>query len=105
MSRIRALRLYRQIIRTGKQWKVPTEQEYILNETRTLFRKNKSLTSQKEIDEKIFEGQSRLELGLHYQIPYPRLYNAPAGATPDHLKEGMASKNKSYTSAYMDSLY
>lgn len=25
----------------------------------------------------IFEGESRLEVGLHYGIPYPRLHHAP----------------------------
>src|SRR5690625_129045 len=72
----KALSLYRQILRTGKNWKgSETEREYIFEEAHKLFRKNKNETNQKEIEALIFEGQTRMELAIHYKIPYPRLSN------------------------------
>jgi hypothetical protein len=63
------LNLYRKILRARKTWEsaVPSEtasdKNYILEETRRLFKQNKSLTEPKEIQECIKEGEARLELG------------------------------------------
>ena len=51
------------------------EREYIVKETQSLFHKNKDLTDPEKIDAKLFEAESRLELGLHYKIPFPRLFH------------------------------
>jgi hypothetical protein len=53
-----------------------------------------------EIEAKIFEAESRLELALHYKIPYPRYYNVGPKANSRH-----PSKKFRVPSAYMDSLY
>lgn len=57
------------------------ERSYIFQEAKTLFRKNRSLQDVKKIEEKIFEAESRLELGIHYGIPYPRPSNVSPLAT------------------------
>lgn len=74
VTRPRVLALYRQILRTGHQWKNTDEREYIVNEARRLFRQNQDISDPSLIKAKILEGESRLELGKHYKIPYPRLY-------------------------------
>jgi hypothetical protein len=61
--RFEVLRLYRKIIRGGKQWTNPhaksdaqiiSEKEYILDEARTLFRKNKSIMDEEIIESKVW---------------------------------------------------
>lgn len=37
-----------------------------------LFRKNALLEDPTEIDERIEEAETRIEIALHYKIPYPR---------------------------------
>ncbi|GMH33316.1 hypothetical protein BSKO_01150 [Bryopsis sp. KO-2023] len=72
----RVLSLYRTILRTGRTWSGPqSEKDYIREEAQRLFRSNKHLVSVEEIEKKIFEASSRLELGVHYKIPYPRLHH------------------------------
>jgi len=61
--------------------KEPEEAQYIREEAYRLFHENKHITSQEEIEEKLFEGRTRLELGIHYKIPYPRPYHVVPGAT------------------------
>lgn len=59
------------------------EKQYILNEARMLFRKNKSLTDSNMIKQCVDECTARIEIGLHYQIPYPRpIHLPPMGLTP-----------------------
>lgn len=53
------LRLYKRIIRTGKEWPIPVESEYILNEARTLFKKNKNLKDEKEINQVFFYSKKK----------------------------------------------
>lgn len=48
---------------------VPEESQYITNEAQDLFRKNRFLKDPAEIDAKIFEAESRMELAFHYRIP------------------------------------
>lgn len=58
-----------------------SERPYILNEVRTLVRKNKDISSKEQISEKIDEFESRILTGIHYKIPYPRPTNVIPGAT------------------------
>lgn len=103
-TRARVLKLYRDILKTAKTWPVPKEQVYIQKEARKLFRRNKNLTNPEEINEKLFEAESRLALGIHYQNPYPRMYHAPK-ITPRQLQDDIKNKNQRSTAAYMRSLY
>lgn len=77
------------------------ESDYIVHEAQTLFRKNQNLQDEEEINNKIFEAQSRLELGVHYKIPYPRYYNVG----PRAVLKTKQRKHFRVPSAYMDSLY
>mmetsp|Transcript_4090 Transcript_4090/g.6134 ORF Transcript_4090/g.6134 Transcript_4090/m.6134 type:complete len:141 (-) Transcript_4090:3-425(-) len=87
----RVLSLYRDILRKGETWKAKEsnqtleEREYIKNEASRLFRQNRTLTDQKEIEKKLEEGNVRLQLAVHYNIPYPRLYHLAPNQTPDEF--------------------
>ena len=73
--RSQAISLYRRILRAGTTWEGPLqEREYIREEARSLFRRNMALQDPRQIQEKVFEAESRLELALHYHNPYPRMY-------------------------------
>ncbi|XP_053413753.1 LYR motif-containing protein 1 isoform X3 [Nycticebus coucang] len=79
-TRQEVLGLYRSIFRLARRWQAASgqmedtvkEKQYILNEARTLFQKNKNLTDTDLIKQCIDECTARIEIGLHYQIPYPR---------------------------------
>ncbi|XP_023568471.1 LYR motif-containing protein 1 isoform X1 [Octodon degus] len=90
-TRQEVLNLYRSIFRLARKWHAASEQmedtikekQYILNEARTLFRKNKNLTDTDLIKQCIEECTARIEIGLHYKIPYPRpIHLPPMGLTP-----------------------
>lgn len=90
-SRQEVLGLYRSIFRLARKWQAASgqmedtikEKQYILNEARTLFQKNKNLTDPDLIKQCIDECTARIEIGLHYQIPYPRpIHLPPMGLTP-----------------------
>ncbi|XP_032699892.1 LYR motif-containing protein 1 isoform X9 [Lontra canadensis] len=95
-TRQEVLGLYRRIFRLARKWQAASgqmedtikEKQYILNEARTLFQKNKnvsvqSLTDTDQIKQCIDECTARIEIGLHYQIPYPRpIHLPPMGLTP-----------------------
>ena len=72
------LGLYRKILRLGQTWEAKNpvnnqyERSFIKEEARTLFHKNMNAPPEM-IPHKIFEAETRIELALHYQIPYPRL--------------------------------
>uniref|UniRef100_H9GFM2 LYR motif containing 1 n=1 Tax=Anolis carolinensis TaxID=28377 RepID=H9GFM2_ANOCA len=80
VSRQKVLGLYRKIFRIAKKWQSASgqmeetmkEKQYIINEAKTLFQKNKNLTDPELIKQCIEECQARVEIGLHYRIPYPR---------------------------------
>ncbi|NWX40103.1 LYRM1 protein, partial [Steatornis caripensis] len=80
VTRQEVLGLYRKIFRIAKKWQSASgqieetikEKEYIKNEAKTLFRKNKNVTDPKLIKQYIEECEARIEIGLHYNIPYPR---------------------------------
>ncbi|XP_006892708.1 PREDICTED: LYR motif-containing protein 1 [Elephantulus edwardii] len=84
------LGLYRKIFRLVKKWQAASgrledtmkEKQYIVSEARTLFQKNKNLTDPDLIKQCIDECTARIEIGLHYQIPYPRpIHLPPMGLT------------------------
>nr|XP_048316123.1 LYR motif-containing protein 1 isoform X1 [Myodes glareolus] len=90
-TRQEVLGLYRSIFRLARKWQAASgqmedtikEKQYILNEARTLFQKNKNLTDPDLIKQCIDECTARIEIGLHYQIPYPRpIHLPPMGLTP-----------------------
>ncbi|XP_073744055.1 LYR motif-containing protein 1 isoform X2 [Callorhinus ursinus] len=131
-TRQEVLGLYRRIFRLARKWQAASgqmedtikEKQYILNEARTLFQKNKNLlkrmgscvhlegasscygkrkvqnrvsyhlckeertkyiqlTDADLIKQCIDECTARIEIGLHYQIPYPRpIHLPPMGLTP-----------------------
>ncbi|XP_004604160.2 LYR motif-containing protein 1 [Sorex araneus] len=92
-TRREVLGLYRRIFRLARQWQAASgqmedtikEQQYILNEARTLFGKNRDLTDPDLIKQCIDECTARIEIALHYQIPYPRpIHLPPMGLTPLH---------------------
>ncbi|KAI0218225.1 LYR motif-containing protein 1 [Lamellibrachia satsuma] len=82
------LTLYRRIQRLSRTWKaaIPAETNeervYIRNEARQLFRQNKHLNDENEIRQCMREGQARIELALHYNIPYPRAVHIPQNVLP-----------------------
>ncbi|KAK9832279.1 hypothetical protein WJX74_005223 [Apatococcus lobatus] len=69
----KALKLFRDLLKTAKIWKVPHEQKYIREEARAQFIANQHLKEPTEIAARIQDGMERLEYALHYGIPYPRL--------------------------------
>ncbi|XP_049760878.1 LYR motif-containing protein 1 isoform X3 [Elephas maximus indicus] len=90
-TRQEVLGLYRRIFRLARKWQAASgqmedtikEKQYILKEARTLFQKNKNLTDTDLIQQCIDECTARIEIGLHYQIPYPRpIHLPPMGLTP-----------------------
>lgn len=90
-TRQEVLGLYRQIFRLVRKWQAASgqmedtikEKQYILNEARMLFHKNKNLTDTDLIKQCIDECITRIEIGLHYQIPYPKpIHLPPMGLTP-----------------------
>ncbi|XP_014652696.1 PREDICTED: LYR motif-containing protein 1 isoform X1 [Ceratotherium simum simum] len=90
-TRQEVLGLYRRIFRLARKWQAASgqmedtvkEKQYIVNEARMLFQKNKNLTDTDLIKQCIDECTARIEIGLHYQIPYPRpIHLPPMGLIP-----------------------
>ncbi|XP_078451184.1 LYR motif-containing protein 1 [Lampetra fluviatilis] len=86
VSRVEVLGLYRRVFRLARGWRSQgaaepsaalAEAEYIRAEARALFRKNKDLVEPEKIKFCIEECKTRIELALHYKIPYPRPMNLP----------------------------
>ncbi|XP_066496672.1 LYR motif-containing protein 1 [Tiliqua scincoides] len=85
VARREVLGLYRRILRIAAKWQAASgqledtlgEQRDIVQEARTLFRKNKDLTEPELIKQCIEECKARIEIGLHYRIPYPRPIHLP----------------------------
>ncbi|XP_006637396.2 LYR motif containing protein 1 isoform X1 [Lepisosteus oculatus] len=87
-ARQEVLSLYRRVLRIARSWQAQsglsqdtsTERSYITQEARTLFRQNKQITDGESIKKCIEECHARIEMGLHYRIPYPRpTYLPPMG--------------------------
>ncbi|KAH3872064.1 hypothetical protein DPMN_035277 [Dreissena polymorpha] len=74
------LHLYRCLMRLSYRWEsalgnpgaTEEERKYIREESRRLFKKNKSITDEKEVQDHLKEGVTRLDLAIHYRNPYPR---------------------------------
>lgn len=77
------------------------ERNYIVSEARRLFKKNKDITDPEIIKAKIFEAEARYGLAMHYNIPYPRLYNVVHGAHGNRT----AGIDLTCLPAYMHSYY
>ncbi|EMP31517.1 LYR motif-containing protein 1 [Chelonia mydas] len=94
VARQEVLGLYRRIFRIAKKWQSASgqmedtikEKQYIINEAKTLFQKNKDLTDPELIKQCIEECKARVEIGLHYHIPYPR--PGVAGVSQGYLGGG-----------------
>ncbi|XP_077131074.1 LYR motif-containing protein 1 [Ranitomeya variabilis] len=95
VTRQEVLGLYRKIFRIARKWtsssgledETMKERRYIVEEARALFRKNKHVTHTETIHQCIGECHARIEIGLHYGIPYPRpTHLPPMGLTASHSK-------------------
>ena len=81
--RYQVLKMYKTFIKLSQTWtsSVPSqtgiEKNYILEETRKLFKANKDLTNPHEISEALREAEARLAMAQHYRNPYPRPVNLP----------------------------
>lgn len=96
------LRLYKRIMRLSQSWRAISpsnndeEREYIRQEARTWFQRNKHVENVHQIKDHIQEAEARLEMGiqillsspfyttylakslaLHYRNPHPRPINLP----------------------------
>jgi hypothetical protein len=100
-KRVEVLNLYRRILRASSRWDRVEERAALKAEAMELFRKNRSLRDD-QIDERLFEGTSRLELALHYKNAQPRLYHVQKGTDSDvESVEKFQKKNKAkYMASY-----
>merc|ERR1719328_750083 len=86
MSRSQVLSIYKRILRVGQNWvaahpdNTQVERNYIIDEAKTLFRKNATITDSKEASERYREVEARLAMAEHYRNPYPRPVNLPPGS-------------------------
>ena len=55
----KVLRMYKKIMRTGKNWEKISEREYIQTEARRLFRQNKEINDLILIETKLHEAETR----------------------------------------------
>ncbi|KAM8777396.1 LYR motif-containing protein 1 [Rhynchonycteris naso] len=101
-TRGEVLGLYRRIFRLARGWQAASgqaadtvrEKQYILTEARTLFQKNKHLTDAELIKQCINECTARIEIGLHYRIPYPRPIHLPPMGLAPLRGRGLRSQEK-----------
>lgn len=83
--RRQVLSLYRELISLSKTWEpiaieeTQAQRDYIANETRKLFRLNKSLTNDEMIKEKLESARKRIEIAKHYLNAYERPVYYPTG--------------------------
>ena len=81
--RSQVLRLYSRIFRVARNWRASdvnetkVERNYIEDEARELFKKNKHIKSEEEIKLRMIEAEARLTMAEHYGNPYPRPVNLP----------------------------
>ncbi|MGH0124046.1 UNVERIFIED_CONTAM: hypothetical protein FKN15_034454 [Acipenser sinensis] len=85
--------MYRRVLRIARGWQsqsglaqeTDAEKQYIVQEASTLFRQNKDITDSELIKKCIEECHARIEMGLHYRIPYPRpTHLPPMGLATQH---------------------
>jgi len=84
-TRTQAMYWFRKILREAKTWPKPEEAQYMRDEAKRLYRKNKNVSDKEELEAKLFEVEARYELAVHYKIPYPRLYYLQKGSVPDDI--------------------
>ncbi|XP_071964719.1 LYR motif-containing protein 1-like [Antedon mediterranea] len=102
MDRVKVLSLYRRFLKLSKTWESTSgnkqdtfaERKYIKDETRTLFKKNKEVTGDKEIGLCIQEADTRLEMALHYGTPFPRPMNIPHRGLPMSMSKGKKAQER-----------
>jgi len=81
--RTEVVKIYKTFIRLGQGWtaKDPSltgvEKNYIVDETRRLFKLNKDMKDPHQIREALREAEARLAMAEHYKNPYPRPVNLP----------------------------
>jgi len=81
--RTEVLRLYSRILRVARKWQAQdlnetkVERQYIQDEAKSLFRKNKNLSNASDIKQSLVEAEARLTMAEHYGNPYPRPVNLP----------------------------
>lgn len=81
--RTQVLCLYARIFRIARHWQAQemnetkVERNYIEDEAKYLFRKNKDLVNSDDIRLCIVEAEARLTMAEHYKNPYPRPVNLP----------------------------
>jgi len=81
--RTQVLRLYARIFRVARSWEAQdpnetkVEQNYIVDEAKSLFRQNRHIKSEDEVKLRIIEAEARLTMAEHYGNPYPRPVNLP----------------------------
>merc|ERR1719163_926330 len=98
ISRSRPVSMYKRILRVGQNWtatnpdNTQVERNYILDETKTLFRKNAEIKDVLEANERFREAEARLAMAEHYRNPYPRPVNLPktSYSKPEGKKIGKA---------------
>jgi hypothetical protein len=77
-SRKHVLELYRKLLKCGKTWQAGNpaetniEREYIQTNVKNLFRQYQTIQEEEHIRELIEEGERRMEMAIHYKIPYER---------------------------------
>ena len=76
-----SLRLYRRFLRAAQKWHDNYESVWIRQEARKLFEEQKDETNASKIKELHVAAERRLEIALHYKIPYER---------PEHFGGGGA---------------
>ena len=83
LLRRRVLSSYRLLLRLGQTWNAEEpqntadERQYIIQETKTQFRKNAAIEGEAEINELLREVEARVEMAKHYRNPFPRAINLP----------------------------
>lgn len=81
--RTEVLRLYSRILRVARKWQAldpnetKVERQYLQDEAKSLFRKNKNLKNASDIKQSLVEAEARLTMAEHYGNPYPRPVNLP----------------------------
>lgn len=81
--RTQVIRLYSRILKVGRSWQAQdinetkVERQYIQDEAKCLFRKNKNLKNSSDIQQSLVEAEARLTMAEHYGNPYPRPVNLP----------------------------
>ncbi|XP_036608966.1 LYR motif-containing protein 1-like [Trichosurus vulpecula] len=96
------LNMYRRIFRFIRRWHAESgqmedtirEKQYIINEAKMSFQKNKNLMDSELIKQFIDECTARIEIGIHYQIPYPGPIPLPPIALAPLQSHGLQIQEK-----------